>query len=82
MKFLFDQSADRRLLPYLQSLGHDVTAIGANYPSGLPDEEVLAIAQREQRILVADDRDFGELVFSKRQAHVGVIYFRLPPSEI
>lgn len=24
MRFLFDQSADRRLAPYLRSLGHDV----------------------------------------------------------
>jgi Domain of unknown function (DUF5615) len=46
MKFLFDQSADFRLIPRLQTLGHDVQAISRNYPHGLPDEGVLTIAAR------------------------------------
>jgi predicted nuclease of predicted toxin-antitoxin system len=63
MKFLFDQSADFRLIPHLRELGHDVQAISRNYPHGLPDEDVLAIAREEERILVVADRDFGELIF-------------------
>jgi len=63
MKFLFDQSADFRLIPHLEALGHDVTAISRNYPHGLADEHVLAIARNEQRILIVADRDFGELIF-------------------
>jgi hypothetical protein len=43
---------------------------------------MLTIALQEQRIQVADDRDFGELVFRQRQAHAGVIFFRLPPTEL
>jgi len=39
MNFLFDQSADFRLIPYLQHLGHDVTAVSHEYPSGLDDLE-------------------------------------------
>ena len=35
------------------------------------------MAQREQRILITDDRDFGDLVFRMRHPHTGVIYFRL-----
>ncbi len=38
---------------------------------------MLAIAAAEQRILITDDRDFGELVFVKRRSHAGVIYLRL-----
>jgi predicted nuclease of predicted toxin-antitoxin system len=78
MKFLFDQSADFRLIPRLQTLGHDVQAISRNYPHGLPDEEVLTIARQEQRILVVADRDFGELIFQQGLSHAGVIFFRLP----
>lgn len=77
MRFVLDQSTDARLLPYLRGLGHDATRIGGEYPSGLPDEEVLAISQREERILITDDRDFGELIFRKRLAHAGVIFLRL-----
>jgi hypothetical protein len=31
MKFLFDQSADFRLIAHLRELGHDVTAISRDY---------------------------------------------------
>jgi predicted nuclease of predicted toxin-antitoxin system len=78
MKFLLDQSADFRLIPHLRQLGHDVHVISRQYPSGLPDEDVLAIAREEQRILIVADRDFGELIFHQGVAHAGVIFFRLP----
>ena len=78
MNFLFDQSADFRLIPHLQELGHDVEAISRNYPHGLADEDVLAIARDEQRILLVADRDFGELIFQQGFTHAGVIFFRLP----
>jgi predicted nuclease of predicted toxin-antitoxin system len=78
MKFLFDQSADFRLIPHLQNLGHDVQAISRNFPHGLPDEDVLAIARKGQRILIVADRDFGALIFQQERAHAGVIFFRLP----
>lgn len=77
MKFLLDQSTDARLVPYLRNLGHDATRIGADYPAGISDLQVLALAQSEGRILITDDRDFGELVFRSKQSHAGVIYLRL-----
>ncbi len=77
MRFLLDQSADARLVSYLQSLGHNALRIGKEYPHGLPDARVLAIAHAERRILITADRDFGELVFRLRQPHAGVILFRL-----
>jgi predicted nuclease of predicted toxin-antitoxin system len=77
MKFLFDQSADFRLIPHLQTLGHDISVISRNYPHGLADEDVLTIARNEQRILMVADRDFGGLVFQQGLAHAGVIFFRL-----
>lgn len=82
MKFLFDQSADFRLIAHLRQLGHDVSAVSRNYPPGLADEDVLAIARQEQRILVVADRDFGELIFHQGLAHAGVLFFRLPGAQL
>ena len=82
MKFLFDQSADFRLIDHLRGLDHDVKAISRNYPHSLPDEDVLAIARQEQRILVVADRDFGELTFHQGLAHAGVLFFRLPGEKL
>jgi predicted nuclease of predicted toxin-antitoxin system len=80
VRFLLDQSADARLLPHLTAKGHDVTRIARHYPAGLPDPEVLRIAFDEGRILIANDRDFGELVFVQNQRHSGIILLRLGPS--
>ena len=77
MRFLLDESADERLIGYLEQIGHDVTAIGRDHPPSLDDASVLAIAHREGRILITGDRDFGELVFVHLQPHAGVIYLRI-----
>jgi predicted nuclease of predicted toxin-antitoxin system len=82
MKFLFDQSADFRLIAHLRQLGHDVSAISQDHPHSLADEDVLAIARDEQRILVVADRDFGELIFHQGLAHAGIIFFRLPGASL
>lgn len=82
MKFLVDESADARLATYLKSLGHYATTIARDYAPSLEDSEVLAIAQREQRILITNDRDFGELVFRFGHTHAGVIFFRLSTTSL
>ena len=82
MKFLFDQSADFRLIPHLVSLDHDVHAISREYPAGLVDEEVLAIARSQQRILVTADHDFGDLIFRMHLQHAGIILVRLPGASL
>ena len=82
MKFLFDQSADFRLIPHLRQLGHDVHVISRHYPPGLPDAAVLAIARAERRVLVVADCDFGELIFHQGLVHAGVLFFRLPGAHL
>jgi predicted nuclease of predicted toxin-antitoxin system len=82
MKFLFDQSADFRLIPHLRHLGYDVHVISRNYPPSLPDEDVLTIARKERRILVVADRGFGELIFQQGLAVAGIIFFRLPGTKL
>src|SRR5215213_1408209 len=82
MKFLLDESADFPLAKVLTDLNHDVTTIVHDYPRAIKDKEVLAIAQREGRILITNDRDFGELIFRQRLRHSGVILFRLGSEDI
>ena len=77
MKFLLDENIDARLLPFLQDLGHDVTSVAKDYLYGLLDEDVLAMAHQEHRILITNDRDFGELIFHQGFPHSGIILFRL-----
>jgi predicted nuclease of predicted toxin-antitoxin system len=77
MKFLLDQNAERRLASFLRNLGHDVKVVAIDFPPDIPDEEVLAYAYKEQRIIITNDKgDFGELIFRSLHPHAGVILFR------
>lgn len=77
MRFLLDENADIRLADYLRSIGHDVTAIARDYPQALRDQNVLRIADTEDRVIITNDSHFGQLIFQHRLGHKGVIYFRL-----
>ena len=78
MRFLLDQKAEARLGMFLVSIGHDATRVGKDHPPGLPDDQVLLLAVAEDRILLTNDSDFGELIFKEHHPHRGVIYFRFP----
>lgn len=77
MKFLLDENVDFPLAGFLKDLGHDVTAVAHGYPHALKDTEILAIANQEERVIVTNDQDFGELVFRRGLPHQGVVLFRL-----
>jgi predicted nuclease of predicted toxin-antitoxin system len=82
MKFMLDESADFPLAEALAQMGHDVTSIVRDYPRALEDQDVLAVAQQEERTLITNDTDFGELIFRRQLPHSGVILFRLGLEDI
>jgi predicted nuclease of predicted toxin-antitoxin system len=82
MRFLLDENTDERLADYLRSLGHDVKTIAVDYTRSVGDPEVLRVARAEQRILITNDRDFGELIAREHLPHAGVIYFRLSTTRL
>lgn len=73
MRFLLDCcAASRTLHAALSDLGHDVLSANDGY-SGVSDEALLALAHREARVLVTEDKDFGELVFLRRLPHPCIV---------
>jgi len=54
--------------------GHDVLSAVEGNPSAA-DEDLLALALEEERVLVTEDKDFGELVFVRRLPHPCIIRF-------
>ncbi len=82
MRFLLDESADFPLAAVLEEMGHEAAAIAHDYPHALRDREVLSIARDGRRILITNDRDFGELIFRRRLDHAGVILFRLGDEDL
>src|SRR5947209_1221113 len=72
MKLLLDTCVWGGARAELQAVGHDVLWTG-DLPEDPGDEEILAQAHREQRVLVTLDKDFGELAIVRRLPHSGII---------
>ena len=73
MKFLLDAcAASRTLQEALTVLGHDVRATRGEHARA-SDEALLALAYKEHRVLITEDKDFGELVYLRRLPHPGIV---------
>jgi len=85
MRLLADENVPRVAVDALAHEGFDIRWVHRENP-GIADEQVLAQALREQRLLITFDKDFGELVFRRgHAASVGVVLFRVPdmmPAEV
>ncbi len=79
LSFLADESCDFSVIRALRQVGYAVKAIAEISPS-LPDEDVLALAVAENRLLITEDKDFGEWVFAHQHAMMGVLLIRYPAS--
>lgn len=78
MRFLLDQDVYASTARFLSELGYDVVPVARIGLSRAKDEELLAVAQKQGRVLVTRDRDYGSLVFVKRLG-AGVLYLRVLP---
>ena len=76
LKFLVDESSGFKLYKFLLEKGFDAKFVGNIMPSA-SDENVLSFAEKEKRILITNDKDFGELIFRLNKPSSGVILLRL-----
>ena len=76
MRLLVDECTGPAVARWLSAQGHDVISI-FHTDRGAPDPAVLARALAEDRILVTNDKDFGEMIFREGRPHRGVILLRL-----
>lgn len=76
MKFLADENIGLTVISPLRNLNFDIQAVG-QIAKGADDKAVLALANKENRILITSDKDFGELIYAQKLLHAGVILLRL-----
>ena len=80
MKFLADECCDIGLVASLRKDGHDVLYV-TERKTGVIDDKILSDAYREGRILITEDKDFGELVYRFRKPSHGIVLLRIDVSE-
>jgi predicted nuclease of predicted toxin-antitoxin system len=75
VRFLADESCDFSVVRALRAVGHDVLAV-TELASGSDDAIILDVALRENRVLLTEDKDFGQLVYAHSRQSSGVIFIR------
>ena len=76
LRLLAGECCDGDLVLLLRQVGHDVRYV-AEGDAGRGDDEVLGLAVAEDRVLLTEDTDFGELVVRLGKPAIGVILLRL-----
>jgi predicted nuclease of predicted toxin-antitoxin system len=77
VRFLADESCDFGVVRTLRASGFDVAAVAQMSPRAT-DEAVIALAVLEDRILLTEDKDFGQLVYASGRPSTSVILIRYP----
>ena len=76
MRFLIDNALSPRLADLLRAAGHDAVHVRAYGMQAASDEEILARALLEDRIVVSADSDFGAILAAQESERPSFILFR------
>ncbi|MEW6620973.1 MAG: DUF5615 family PIN-like protein [bacterium] len=80
MNFLANENFPLLSIQMLRRAGYNIASILEETP-GAKDIDILKRAQKENRVILTFDRDYGELIYQHRQfVFAGVLYFRFEPA--
>jgi predicted nuclease of predicted toxin-antitoxin system len=76
IRFLADVNVEKPIVDYLSGKGYDVKWM-PDYNCEMLDDALLNLANIERRILITNDKDFGELAFLQKRISAGIILLRV-----
>ena len=75
MKIIADESLNFRFVSFLRENGFEVFSISEKH-SAEADENILKMSLQPPAIIIAEDKDFGELIFKHKKEFSAVILLR------
>lgn len=76
IRFLADVNVEKAIVDFLLENEYDVRWI-PDYDCEMLDEDLLNLANAEKRVLITNDKDFGELTFLQKRISAGIILLRV-----
>jgi predicted nuclease of predicted toxin-antitoxin system len=76
MRVLIDNALSPLVAEQLCAAGHDASHVRNYEMQAAPDADVLALAEREQRVIVSADTDFGALLALREKARPSFVLLR------
>ena len=80
LKLAADECISVSIVSSLRKEGYDVWHVLEN-SAGSSDDDVLKTAFQQDRILLTEDKDFGDLVYRFRRPAKGIIFIRISISD-
>jgi predicted nuclease of predicted toxin-antitoxin system len=81
VKWLADACVDARLVAALNAAGCSIRQVKLG-EDPRADEDILEVAWTEGRLVLSDDKDFGQWVIRKRRRVPGLVLVRIEPTLI
>ena len=78
MRFKLDENLPVELLDDLRAAGHEADGLRDEGLIGAPDNVVLDLVRRENRVLLTLDKGIADVRTYPPEAHAGIVLFRPP----
>lgn len=72
---LADENINPQIITTLRESGFDVLSVREKFP-GIDDTSVIELSKVPPRIILTEDKDFGEWVFAHGERDISVIFLR------
>ena len=72
MKFLIDNAVSPEVAELLRAAGHDAVHVRDRGMADAADEQLMALAVTEERVIVSADTDFGTLIILRGETRPSV----------
>ena len=72
---IFDENVDQRIIDQIDKCRYEIISI-KNVNPGISDREVIKFAKSKKGLIITEDKDFGELIFSYNIKECSVIFLR------
>lgn len=80
-KFIVDECTGMAVVHFLRAQGFDVVGVSEQMPQAI-DSAILVRALAEQRVVITNDKDFGDMVFRDAHRHAGILLLRLADDRV
>jgi len=78
---LADENIDAHLVEILRTNHIEVLYIKEGH-QGVPDDEVIRLSKNPPRVILTEDKDFGEWVYAHKQRDISIILLRYNAEEM
>ena len=75
MRWLADENIHKAIVRALRENGHDVVSV-AEFAPQTEDDRIADHARRERRIVLTEDKDFGDITFRDLRKTSGIVLLR------